>query len=94
MVGIKQMKPTLSIIVRSQRRPWFSQFRTRLGQCTSLDEIEALLNAKVRRWPGMTNIPVPRDGEEGKGPIDEDAGIHARDLTLRELLDENELSGG
>ena len=42
----------------------------------------------------MTNIPVPQDGEEGKGPIDEDADIHARDLNLSELLNENELSGG
>jgi len=91
MVGINQMNPTLSVILRSRRRLWFSQFRTKLGECTSLDEIEALLNAKVRRWRGMTNIP---DGEEGKGPMDEDAGIHARDLHLRELLDEDEFSDG
>jgi hypothetical protein len=94
MVGIDQMNPTLSVILRSRRRPWFSQFRTKLRECASLDEIEALLNAKVRRWCGMTNIPVPQDGEEGKGPIDEDAGIHARDLHRRELLDEDEFSGG
>ena len=93
MVGINQMKSTLSIIPRSRRRSWFSQFRTKLGQCTSLDEIEALLSAKVGRWRGM-DIPVPQDGEEGKGPIDEDAGIHVRDLNLRELLDEDKLSGG
>ena len=40
------------------------------------------------------DIPVPQDGEEGKGPIDEDAGIHVRDLNRRELLDEDKLSGG
>jgi hypothetical protein len=94
MVGINQMNPTLSVILRSRRRPWFSQFRTKLGECSSLDEIEAVLNAKVRRWRGMTNIPLPQDGEEGKGPIDEDAGLHAQDLHLRELLDVDEFSGG
>jgi hypothetical protein len=77
---------------RRHRRPWFFQFRTKLRQCVSLDEIEALLNVEVRRWRGMSNISVPQDGEEGKEAIDEDAGILAQDLNLREFLDEDKLS--
>jgi len=78
-----------------QRHPWVSQFRTNLGQCTSLGEIEALLNVKVQRWRGMSNLSVSPDGEEeGKGPIDEDGGIHRRDLGLSGFLDEDKLSGG
>src|SRR5579863_7424930 len=93
MVGINHMDSTLPVMPCSRCRPWFSQFRTKLGQCTSLDEIEALLNVKVRRWREMTNVSVPQDREEVKGPIDEDAGFHARDLNLRAFLDEDELSG-
>jgi len=43
----------------------------------------------------MANISVSQDGvEEGKGPIDENAGIHRQDLGLSGFLDEDELSGG
>jgi tRNA-dihydrouridine synthase 1 len=95
VVGIDHIDPMLSVMLCSQRHPWLSQFHTNLGQCASLDEIEALLNVKVQRWRGMTNISVSQDGvEEGKGPIDEDAGIHRRDLGLSGFLDEDELSGG
>jgi hypothetical protein len=84
----------LSVMLRSRRRPWFPQFRTKLGQCASLNEIEALLNVKVRRWRGLTDLSVPQRGKEGREAIDEDAGIHARDLNLRGFLEEDELSDG
>lgn len=84
----------LSVMLRSRRRPWFPQFRTKLGQCASLNEIEALLNVKVRRWRGLTDLSVPQRGKEGREAIDEDAGIHARDLNPRGFLEEDELSDG
>ncbi|KAK7435523.1 hypothetical protein VKT23_019645 [Stygiomarasmius scandens] len=34
------------------RRPWYAKFRTALGNCNTLDEIEHLLCRKVERWRG------------------------------------------
>jgi len=60
-----------------KRRPWFSKFRTRLGQCASLDEIEALLGVEVRRWRGPTDLSVA----QGRvGAIDEDTDIPSDEL--------------
>ncbi|KAI0294439.1 hypothetical protein BC826DRAFT_1091661 [Russula brevipes] len=44
------------------RRPWFTQFRIQLGQCVSLDEIEVLLQVKVRRWRGLTDQTLDLTG--------------------------------
>jgi len=77
-----------------QHRPWFPQFRTKLGQTTSLDEIEALLNVKVRRWRGLNDPSVSRGGKENKEAIDGDSGMHAHDLNLRVFLDEGVCSDG
>ena len=79
------MIPTLSVTPRSRRRSWFPQFRTRLGQCTSLDEVETLLNVKVRQWRGST-------GREGVEAIDDDAGAQEGDVRLTGFLDDGEVS--
>lgn len=69
----------------STRRPWFSQFRTKLGQCASLDEIEALLRVKVGRWRGVTDPCEARDE-------DTDIPSPGVDLTgFLELHDRNSL---
>lgn len=36
----------------SGRRSWYPKFRAALGACTSVDEIERVLNVKVERWRG------------------------------------------
>lgn len=72
------------------RRPWFTQFRTQLGQCVSLDEIEVLLQVKVRRWRGLTDVSRPGGEEE----IDDDVGIQQQTLDLTGFLDEDGLSDG
>jgi len=72
-----------------RRRPWFPQFRTKLGQCASLDEIEALLRVKVRRWRGSIDL-----SESQEGATDEDAGTKARYLDLTGFLDDDEVSDG
>ena len=83
-----------SVTLCSQRRPWFPQFRTKLGQTTSLDEIEALLNVKVRRWLGLNDPSVSRGGKEYEEAIDEDSGMYAHDLNLSGFLDEGVCSDG
>jgi tRNA-dihydrouridine synthase 1 len=72
-----------------KRRPWFLQFCTKLGQCTSLDEIEALLRVKVRRWRGLTDLSVVQT--EGKEAMDEDTGIRTQGVDLTGFLAEDEL---
>jgi hypothetical protein len=79
------MIPALSVTPRSRRRSWFLQFRTRLGQCTSLDEVETLLKVKVRQWRGST-------GKEGAEAIDDDAGAQEGDVRLTGFLDDGEVS--
>jgi len=76
------------------RLPWFPQFRTKLGQTTSLDEIEALLDVKVRRWRGLNDPTVSRGGKEDKEGVDEDSGTHAHNLNLKGFLDEGVCSDG
>jgi hypothetical protein len=80
----------LSVMLCSLRRPWFPQFRIQLGQCVSLDEIEALLQVKVRRWRGLTDISRPGVEEE----LDDDVGIQQQTLNLTGFLDEDGLSDG
>lgn len=83
-----------SVTLCSQRCPWFPQFRTKLGQTTSLDEIEALLNVNVRRWRGLNVPTVSRGEKEDKEAMDEDSGMYAHDLSLRGFLDEGVSSDG
>ncbi|KAH9888527.1 FMN-linked oxidoreductase [Cubamyces lactineus] len=51
------------------RRPWFNKFRSTLGQCESISEIERLLRVKVQRWRGLKPLSAEEDEDE-----DEDAG--------------------
>ena len=81
MVGTSGMDPTLSVMVCSKRRPWFPKFRTKLGQSTSLDEIEALLRIKVRRWRGPADLSVAQTRMEDE-VIDEDSDIQAQGVDL------------
>ena len=80
------MDSALLVMLCSERCPWFSEFRTKLGQCASLDEIEALLTVKVRRWRSLTDLPVGR-----VEAIDEDTDIPSRGVDLTEFLDDDEL---
>ncbi len=59
----------------SRRRTWFSQFRARLGQCSTQEEIETLLKGKLRRWHKLNDCAVPRSGTGGA--IGEDVDIQA-----------------
>jgi hypothetical protein len=78
----------LSVMLLSERRPWFSRFRTELGQCASLDEIEALLMIKVRRWRGLTDFSVAQGRVEA---IDKDTDIPSQGVDLTGFLDDDEL---
>lgn len=71
-----------------ERRPWFSEFRTKLGQCTSLDEIEALLRVKVRRWRGLTDLSVTQGKVDA---IDKNTDIPSQEVDLTGFLDDDEL---
>jgi hypothetical protein len=92
MVSISSMDLVLSVTPRSRRRPWFPRFRTRLGRCASLDEIETLLNVNVRRWRGSINSSTSQRGVEGAEIIDEDEGSQERGLSLTGFLDDDEVS--
>ena len=82
------MDSALSVMLCSNRRPWFSKFRTKLGQCASLDEIEALLRVEVRRWRGPADLSVA----QGRvGAIDEDTDIPSQGVDLTGFLDDDEL---
>jgi hypothetical protein len=72
----------------SKRSPWFSKFRTELGQCASLDEIEALLSVKVRRWCSLTDLSVAQGRE---GAIDEDTDIPCQGVDLTGFLNDDDL---
>jgi len=74
------------VIFCSQRRTWFPQFRTRLGQCTTTEEIETLLKGKVRQWHKLKDCFVSRGGAEGGEAVDEDVDIQAEGPTLTEFL--------
>jgi len=74
-----------------KRRPWLSTFRTKLGQCASLEEIERLLRVNVRRWLGLTDLSVAKDRMEDEELINKDAGIQPQRVDLTEFLDEDEL---
>lgn len=77
MVSISGIYPALWVIFCSRRRPWFLQFRTMLGQCTTTEEIETLLKGKVRRWDTLEDCSVSRGGAEGGEAMDEDVNIQA-----------------
>jgi tRNA-dihydrouridine synthase 1 len=78
----------LLVMLCSNRRPWFSKFRTKLGQCASLDEIEVLLGVEVRRWRGLTDPSVAQGRAEA---IDEDTDIPSQGVDLTGFLDDDEL---
>jgi tRNA-dihydrouridine synthase 1 len=82
------MDSALSVMFCSERRPWFSKFRAELEQCASLDEIEALLRVKVRRWRGLTDLSVAQGRVEA---IDEDTDIPSQGVDLTGFLDDDEL---
>ncbi|KAJ7512909.1 t-diRNAhydrouridine synthase [Mycena galericulata] len=42
------------------RRPWYRKFRSALGACKTLDDVDKLLRIKVERWRGR----VPRPAED------------------------------
>jgi hypothetical protein len=86
VVGVSGMDPALSMTPCSRRCSWFPRFRTRLGQCASLEDIETLLKVKVRRWRGSSS-----SGMEDAEVIDDDAGLKERSLRL---LDDDEVSDG
>jgi hypothetical protein len=86
VVGNSTMESMPSVMFYSKRRPWFLQFRIKLGQCTSLDEVEALLRVKVRQWRGLTDLSMAQ--AEGKGAVDEDT---AQGDDLTGILAEDEL---
>jgi tRNA-dihydrouridine synthase 1 len=82
------MDSALSVMLCSNRRPWFSKFRTKLGQCASLDEIETLLRVEVGRWRGLTDLSVAQGKLEA---IDEDPDIPSQGVDLTSFLDDEEL---
>lgn len=82
------MNSALFVMLCSTRRPWFSKFRTKLGQCESSDEIEALLRVKVRRWRSLTDLSVVQDRVES---IDEDSDIPSEGVDLTGFLNDDEL---
>ena len=82
------MGSALSVMPCSERRPWFSKFRTKLGQCASLDEIEALLRVDVKRWRGLTDLTVAQGRAEA---IDEVTDILPQGVDLTGFLDDDEL---
>ena len=86
------MDPALSVTPCSRRRSWFPQFRTRLGQCASLDEVETLLKVKVRRLRGLTDFSISQGGMAGAEAIDDDVGAQERDVRLTGFLDDGEVS--
>lgn len=79
------MDSALSVMFCSNRDPWFSEFRTELGQCASLDEIEVLLRVKVRRWRGLIDLSVAQGRE---GAIDEDTDIPSQRVDPSRFLDD------
>jgi hypothetical protein len=81
----------LSVMLCSKRHPWFSKFRTKLGQCASLDEIEALLRAKVTQWGSLTDLSVAQGRVVA---IDEDTDISSQVVDLTGFLDDDELHDG
>jgi len=81
----------LSVTLCSERRPWFSNFRTELGQCASLDEIEALLRVKVRRWHGLTDLSAAQGRVEA---IVGDIDIPSQGVDLTGFPDNDELHDG
>jgi hypothetical protein len=82
------MDSALSVMLCSNRRPWFSKFRTKLGQCASLDEIETLLRVEVGRWRGLTDLSVAQGKLEA---IDKDPDIPSQGVDLTSFLDDEEL---
>jgi hypothetical protein len=89
MVGTVSMDSTLSVMVCSKRRPWFPKFRTKLGQCATLDEIEALLRVKARRWRGPAGLSVAQSRIEDGEIIDEDSDLQAEGVDLTCPADDN-----
>ncbi|KAF5371731.1 hypothetical protein D9758_003440 [Tetrapyrgos nigripes] len=50
------------------RRPWYTKFRSALGDCTTLEEIEYLLCRKVERWRGRSpRKSFQNDDEDDRG---------------------------
>lgn len=75
-----------------RRRTWFPQFRTKLGQCTTTEEIETLLRGKVRRWHKLRDSPLSRDEVEGDEAVDEGVNTQAEgpELTHSWLFDDDD----
>ncbi|KAI9465322.1 FMN-linked oxidoreductase [Lactarius psammicola] len=69
-----------------RRRTWFPQFRTRLGQCTTTDEIETLLKGNARRWHKLKDCSVSRSGAEVDEAMGEDMDMWAEGHELTEFL--------
>ncbi|KAJ7717045.1 FMN-linked oxidoreductase [Mycena metata] len=46
------------------RRPWYNKFRTSLGACKTLDDIERLLRVKVEKWRGRAPRIVDADVDD------------------------------
>ena len=82
------MNSALSVMICSKHHPWFSEFRTKIGQCTSLDEVEALLRVKVRRWRGLTDLSMAQGRVKA---IDEDTDILSQGVDLTGFLDDDKL---
>jgi hypothetical protein len=85
MVSISDITPALCVILCSRRRTWFSRFRTKLGQCTTMEEIETFLKGEVRRWHKLKDGPVSRGGAEGGETVDEDVDIQTEGRKLTEF---------
>lgn len=84
----RSMDSALSVMLYSERRPWFSKFRTKLGQCTSLEEIELLLRVDVRRWRGLTDLSVAQSRVDA---MNEETEIPSRGFNLTVFLDDDAL---
>jgi hypothetical protein len=66
------------------RCTWFSQFRMKLGQCTTTEEIEILLKGKVKRWHKLKDTTISQGRAEGE-MVDEGVDIQAEGRKLMEF---------
>ncbi|KAI0312849.1 FMN-linked oxidoreductase [Amylostereum chailletii] len=72
------------IAFQCERRPWFHKFRSALAQCASIDDIEALLKGRVRRWRGEASegLKAELGAEDGEGEAADDDTHDDLDLSL------------
>ena len=85
MVSFSDLNSALCVISCSRRRTWFPRFRTKLGQCTTTEEIETLLKGEVRRWHKLKDSPISRGRAEGGEAVDEDVDIQTEGRKLTEF---------